>query len=72
MEICGFGDGFYCVESITMEQFEAIIIGGGHNGLVTAAYLAKAGVKVLLLERIHLSKKTVTLLWYMLAILQLQ
>ncbi len=32
-------------------QFEAIIIGGGHNGLVTAAYLAKAGLKVLLLEK---------------------
>ncbi len=26
-----------------IEQFEVIIIGGGHNGLVTAAYLAKAG-----------------------------
>ncbi|NJN93797.1 MAG: NAD(P)/FAD-dependent oxidoreductase [Anaerolineales bacterium] len=32
-------------------QFDAIIIGGGHNGLVTAAYLAKAGKKVLVLER---------------------
>jgi phytoene dehydrogenase-like protein len=32
------------------EQFEAIVVGGGHNGLVTAAYLAKAGVKVLVLE----------------------
>ena len=34
-----------------MQHYEAIIIGGGHNGLVTAAYLAKAGRKVLLLER---------------------
>ena len=33
------------------EQFDAIIIGGGHNGLTTAAYLAKAGRKVLVLER---------------------
>ncbi|NJN96963.1 MAG: NAD(P)/FAD-dependent oxidoreductase, partial [Anaerolineales bacterium] len=32
-------------------QFDTIIIGGGHNGLVTAAYLAKAGKKVLVLER---------------------
>jgi phytoene dehydrogenase-like protein len=32
-------------------QYDAIIIGGGHNGLVTAAYLAKAGKKVLVLER---------------------
>ncbi|MGQ0602840.1 MAG: phytoene desaturase family protein [Anaerolineales bacterium] len=31
--------------------YDAIIIGGGHNGLVTAAYLAKAGRKVLVLER---------------------
>ncbi len=32
-------------------SFDAIIIGAGHNGLVTAAYLAKAGWKVLVLER---------------------
>jgi phytoene dehydrogenase-like protein len=33
------------------QNYDAIIIGAGHNGLVTAAYLAKAGKKVLLLER---------------------
>jgi phytoene dehydrogenase-like protein len=32
-------------------QHEVIIIGAGHNGLTTAAYLAKAGRKVLVLER---------------------
>ncbi len=32
------------------ETFDAIIVGGGHNGLVTAAYLAGAGRKVLVLE----------------------
>src|SRR6266446_7458311 len=31
--------------------YDAIIIGGGHNGLVTACYLAKARWKVLVLER---------------------
>jgi len=34
-----------------MAKFDTIIIGGGHNGLVTAAYLARAGRKVLVLER---------------------
>ena len=31
--------------------YDVIIIGGGHNGLVTAAYLAKSGLKTLVLER---------------------
>ena len=30
-----------------MPHYDAIIIGGGHNGLTSAAYLAKAGKKVL-------------------------
>ncbi len=34
-------------------RFDAIIIGGGHNGLVAAAYLARAGKKTLVLEQRH-------------------
>jgi len=32
-------------------SYDAIIIGGGHNGLVAACYLAKSGLKTLVLER---------------------
>ena len=35
------------------QKYDVIVIGGGHNGLTNAAYLAKAGKKVLVLERRH-------------------
>ena len=32
-------------------KYDVTIIGGGHNGLVSACYLAKAGLSVLVLEK---------------------
>jgi phytoene dehydrogenase-like protein len=35
----------------TTERYDAVIVGGGHNGLVAGFYLAKAGLRPLILER---------------------
>jgi phytoene dehydrogenase-like protein len=37
----------------TAARYDAVVIGGGHNGLVAAAYLARGGWSVLLLERLE-------------------
>src|SRR5471030_3225143 len=37
-----------------MAHYDVVIIGAGHNGLTCACYLAKAGLKVLVLERRHI------------------
>ena len=34
-------------------RYDAIVIGGGHNGLVAAAYLAKYGARTVVLEARH-------------------
>ena len=39
------------VDRLAKERWDAIIVGGGHNGLTAAAYLARAGRSVLVLER---------------------
>jgi phytoene dehydrogenase-like protein len=36
---------------MSTQRWDAIVVGGGHNGLVAAAYLGKAGLRTLLLER---------------------
>ena len=38
----------------TDRSYDAIVIGGGHNGLTNASYLAKGGLRTLVLERRHL------------------
>eukprot|EP00466_Bigelowiella_natans_P017843 jgi/Bigna1/135599/aug1.30_g10307 len=35
----------------TRHECDVIIVGGGHNGMVSAAYLARAGLDVMILER---------------------
>ena len=37
-----------------MPGYDVVVVGAGHNGLTCACYLAKAGRKVLVLERRHL------------------
>jgi phytoene dehydrogenase-like protein len=47
------GNGAAATAAKGAGRYDAVIVGAGHNGLVCAAYLAKAGRKVLVLERRH-------------------
>jgi phytoene dehydrogenase-like protein len=38
---------------MNQDTYDAIVVGAGHNGLVTAAYLAKAGLRVAIFEKRH-------------------
>ncbi|MER6517696.1 phytoene desaturase family protein [Streptomyces sp. NPDC060334] len=48
----GPGDGQGIGQRPRRALYDAVIVGGGHNGLVAAAYLARAGKSVLVLERL--------------------
>ncbi|KAJ8013777.1 hypothetical protein DPEC_G00033310 [Dallia pectoralis] len=51
--LSSIGTGTRASSQDIKSQYDAVIIGGGHNGLVAAAYLQKGGLKTVVLERRH-------------------
>ena len=47
-----------------LDSYDVVIVGGGHNGLVSAAYLAKSGFKTAVLERRHVVGKSSNFMFF--------
>jgi phytoene dehydrogenase-like protein len=41
------------IRNANLSPYDGIVIGAGHNGLILAAYLAKAGLRVLAVDRLE-------------------
>ena len=42
---------------MSSESYDAIVVGGGHNGLVNGAYLARGGLRTLILEQREVGRR---------------